>query len=247
MWSYPLKFWCKNSKDTSKMIESNKRKETGSNFTAALTNRALSFDIVKNDWVTNHKELWTSLPLKGHPDGVKGTQRDSETFRYMQPNGKEVSDMHFTTTFLRTYDNIEQTPKRSRLGSCGSCSRSQCPCLTFHVPVQRIARPAHYHVLLDEMNLGKDVPEITLILCTTFGRATKVVSYAGPAYMADILCERGRVCLRLWANDEVGPKWLSDDLKNGDGTPFTKDQFKERKKARALQLLRDSRIWGGLQ
>jgi hypothetical protein len=53
--------------------------------------------------------------------------------------------------------------------------------LQSHTALQGTARPAHYHVLVDEMKLGSGIPELTLILCTTFGRAAKVVSYAAPA------------------------------------------------------------------
>jgi hypothetical protein len=55
--------------------------------------------------------------------------------------------------------------------------------LQSHTALQDTAYLAHYHVLVDEMKLGPDIPELTLILCTTFGRATKVVSYAAPTYV----------------------------------------------------------------
>jgi eukaryotic translation initiation factor 2C len=119
--------------------------------------------------------------------------------------------------------------------------------LQSHVAVQGNARPAHYHVLVDEMGLGKGIPELTLILCTTFGRATKVVSYAAPAYIADRLCQRGQVYLRPWANNNMGPTWSSSDFENLNGTPFTKDQLKQWRKEKALELARNSTVWGKYQ
>jgi hypothetical protein len=116
--------------------------------------------------------------------------------------------------------------------------------LQSHIALQGTARPAHYHVLVDEMKLGTDIPELTLVLCTTFDRATKVVSYAAPAYIADRLCERGRVYLRPWQNGKVGPTWSSSELKHPNGTPFTKDEFKQWRKDKARALACTPAVWG---
>ncbi|KAF2005628.1 Piwi-domain-containing protein [Amniculicola lignicola CBS 123094] len=72
--------------------------------------------------------------------------------------------------------------------------------LQSHQAVKGTARSTHYHVLLDEMRFGTSdgLPNLTHALCYAFGRATKGVSYAAPAYIADRLCERGRVYLRGW-------------------------------------------------
>lgn len=71
--------------------------------------------------------------------------------------------------------------------------------LQSHCAIKGTARSAHYHVLLDEMQLWpKDLPMLTLVLCCAFGRATKAVSYVAPTYIADRLCERGRAYLRPW-------------------------------------------------
>ncbi|KAI1757701.1 ribonuclease H-like domain-containing protein [Xylaria castorea] len=75
--------------------------------------------------------------------------------------------------------------------------------LQSHAAIKGTARPAHYFVLLDEIfrhrygkKIGKNVADelqmTTQSLCYAFGRATKAVSYCTPAYLADILCERGR-------------------------------------------------------
>ncbi|KAF2658674.1 stem cell self-renewal protein Piwi, partial [Lophiostoma macrostomum CBS 122681] len=68
--------------------------------------------------------------------------------------------------------------------------------LQSHCAIKGTARSAHYHVLRDGTGKAKEIlPKLTLMLCCAFGRATKAVSYAAPAYIADRLCERGRVYL----------------------------------------------------
>lgn len=75
--------------------------------------------------------------------------------------------------------------------------------LQSHAAIKGTARPAHYFVLIDEIfrhfygkvpqkNVADELQMTTQSLCYTFGRATKAVSYCTPAYLADILCERGR-------------------------------------------------------
>ncbi|KAI0454625.1 ribonuclease H-like domain-containing protein [Xylaria acuta] len=75
--------------------------------------------------------------------------------------------------------------------------------LQSHAAIKGTARPAHYIVLLDEIfrhrygkkpgkNVADELQMTTQSLCYAFGRATKAVSYCTPAYLADILCERGR-------------------------------------------------------
>jgi eukaryotic translation initiation factor 2C len=78
--------------------------------------------------------------------------------------------------------------------------------LQAHSALQGTARPAHYHVVLDEIftnrkvsppfqNVADVLEDLTHSMCYTFGRATKAVSICPPAYYADILCERGRCYL----------------------------------------------------
>lgn len=74
--------------------------------------------------------------------------------------------------------------------------------LQSHAAIKGTARSAHYYVLRNDTKLEtKMLQELTLMLCYTFGRSTTGVSYVAPAYMADRLCERGRSCIRLWAED----------------------------------------------
>ncbi|KAK4539625.1 hypothetical protein LTR36_010508 [Oleoguttula mirabilis] len=52
------------------------------------------------------------------------------------------------------------------------------------------------------MELSADrLQQITHAFCYNYARATKGVSYCGPAYYADHLCDRGRAYLRGWLTD----------------------------------------------
>lgn len=71
--------------------------------------------------------------------------------------------------------------------------------LQSHAPLKNTgtARPAHYFVVLNEMDKSVDtLRQLTHELCFTYVRSTCGVSYASPAYYADRLCERGRCYLR---------------------------------------------------
>jgi eukaryotic translation initiation factor 2C len=93
--------------------------------------------------------------------------------------------------------------------------------LQAHAALKGTARPAHYHVIVDEIfrdyyrgnnlapfnNVADAVEALTLGRSYTYGRATKGVSICTPAYYADILCERARCYL---ANIFTEPDTLSD-------------------------------------
>lgn len=75
-----------------------------------------------------------------------------------------------------------------------------------HKAIQGTARPAHYHVVLDEIFAQRKIPDglqnvaevledLTLSMCYLFGRATKSVSICPPTYYADIVCGRARCYL----------------------------------------------------
>ncbi|EZF29972.1 hypothetical protein H109_00292 [Trichophyton interdigitale MR816] len=65
-----------------------------------------------------------------------------------------------------------------------------------HAGIQGTSRPAHYVVLKDGNNFtANELQSMTHNLSYVFGRATRSVSIATPAYYADILCERGRCYL----------------------------------------------------
>lgn len=77
--------------------------------------------------------------------------------------------------------------------------------LQAHGALQGTARPGHYFTVCDEVfrhfhsenpkdysNAGELLIDFTHKLCYDYGRATKAVSLAPPAYYADLLCERAR-------------------------------------------------------
>ena len=79
--------------------------------------------------------------------------------------------------------------------------------LQAHNALQGTARPAHYFVIWDEIfsimkpkppfkNMADVVEDLTHNMCYLFPRATKAVSICPPAYLADLICERGRVYLQ---------------------------------------------------
>jgi eukaryotic translation initiation factor 2C len=69
-------------------------------------------------------------------------------------------------------------------------------------PLQGSARPAHYIVVHDEIFTNSQitpgskpadlVQELTHNICYMMGRATRSISYATPAFLADRLCDRAR-------------------------------------------------------
>jgi len=106
--------------------------------------------------------------------------------------------------------------------------------LQSHAAPAGTARSAHYHVLLDEMNFGstdRRLAEITNVFCYCFPRALKGVSYVAPAYIADRMCERGRVWLRPWRPDP-GFKLPKTD----SGVAWDKDGITRWKQGKALDL-----------
>ena len=102
--------------------------------------------------------------------------------------------------------------------------------LQAHFALQGTARPCHYYVIHDEV-LGRHyssrtnlqragfastadaLEDLTHSMCYLFSRATKAVSYAPPAYYADIACERGRAYLA----ELLGPG--ASDLADAQGDP----------------------------
>jgi eukaryotic translation initiation factor 2C len=87
--------------------------------------------------------------------------------------------------------------------------------LQSHQPIKGTGRSAHYFVLENNMELSADrLQEITHAFCYNYARATKGVSYCGPAYYADRLCDRGRAYIRDWliGREEYGPSRKQGDV-----------------------------------
>ena len=72
--------------------------------------------------------------------------------------------------------------------------------LQSHAALQGTARSAHYSVLQQDGFTVEDIKQYTHAFCYNYMRATKGVSYAGPAYYADRLCERGTHYLRAYVD-----------------------------------------------
>jgi hypothetical protein len=88
--------------------------------------------------------------------------------------------------------------------------------LQAHTALQGTARPAHYHIVLDEIfrsrkaqppfrNAADVLEDLTHNMCYLFGRATKAVSICPPAYYADLVCERARCYLSKLFDATPGP------------------------------------------
>lgn len=72
--------------------------------------------------------------------------------------------------------------------------------LVSHQGIKGTSVPCHYHVLHLDERLGvgpDDLQQVTYDLCHLYPRADKTVSYASPAYLADHVCERGKLYLEV--------------------------------------------------
>jgi hypothetical protein len=173
--------------------------------------------------------------------------------------GKRHNTRFYPTT-EQNYTKVDRDPKR--------CNRNVTPGLLVdraitdpdrynfylqsHQAIKGTARSAHYHVLVDEIGFGKNkmvgkLPDLTHQLCYAFGRATRGVSYVAPAYIADRLCERGRVYLRGWLGQGLEPFKLKK--KEGAATKEVQEkQWKEECARMAMEELvfpkTQERLWG---
>lgn len=122
--------------------------------------------------------------------------------------------------------------------------------LQSHQAIQGTARSAHYHVLVDEIGFGngKDLPNVTHALCYAFGRATKGISYCAPCYIADRLCERGRVYLRRWNLKSSGfgqpPLPKAGETKEEALRKWKKDCALKLARNETMPFDSETRIWG---
>lgn len=88
--------------------------------------------------------------------------------------------------------------------------------LQAQTPLQGSARPAHYIVIHDEIftnpqiNQGNKpadlVQDLTHNICYMMGRATRSISYATPAFLADRYCDRARAYLLAWLWTQPNPR-----------------------------------------
>ncbi|KAF2709989.1 Piwi-domain-containing protein [Pleomassaria siparia CBS 279.74] len=100
--------------------------------------------------------------------------------------------------------------------------------LQSHTAIKGTARPAHYFLLVNEMNIGiQELTTLTHELCFTYVRSTVGVSYAAPAYYADRLCERGRQYMRDYFTRTDKGRWLQEQMDY-----YKKDEESKAKQAR---------------
>lgn len=77
--------------------------------------------------------------------------------------------------------------------------------LQSHQALHGTARSGHYVVLEKGAFNVTDIQTLTHAFCFNYARATKGVSYAGPAYYADRLAERGTLYLKAYTNGKQSP------------------------------------------
>ena len=85
--------------------------------------------------------------------------------------------------------------------------------LQAQAPLQGSARPAHYIVIHDEIFTNSQIiqggkpadiiQELTHNICYMMGRATRSISYATPAFLADRFCDRARKYLLAFMHAEA--------------------------------------------
>jgi eukaryotic translation initiation factor 2C len=84
--------------------------------------------------------------------------------------------------------------------------------LQSHSSLKGTARPARYHVLLDENNFSADeLQQLTYNLCHLFCRSTASVSLVTPVYYAHLLCARGTFHSAHFSDSST---MVSDDVSN---------------------------------
>lgn len=89
--------------------------------------------------------------------------------------------------------------------------------LQSHNPIKGTGKSAHYVVLKNSMELSLDrIEHITHAFCYNYARATKGVSYCGPAYYADRLCDRGRAYISDWLIGRDPSRFGPDRAKRRD-------------------------------
>ncbi|KAF8243604.1 Piwi-domain-containing protein [Wilcoxina mikolae CBS 423.85] len=119
--------------------------------------------------------------------------------------------------------------------------------LQAHVGLQGTARSAHYFVTHDELGFTANVlQELVHNMSYLFARATKAVSYAPPAYYADILCERGRCYIQgLLAGRSKDSSSDAPSTRSGGGGADKIAQRKAKAEAEKKAVMEEARkTWG---
>ncbi|KAF3935192.1 hypothetical protein ABW20_dc0110214 [Dactylellina cionopaga] len=88
--------------------------------------------------------------------------------------------------------------------------------LQAHSAIRGTARPAHYFVVKDEKDLtDTQIQQLAHIWSHSFGRSMRSVSYAPPAYCADLACGRARAWIQK-AVDGIRGTGMSSDSGTDD-------------------------------
>ncbi|KAK3659379.1 hypothetical protein LTR56_001269 [Elasticomyces elasticus] len=90
--------------------------------------------------------------------------------------------------------------------------------LQSHAALNGTAKSAHYIVLEPGSMKADQIQALTYAFCYNYARASKGVSYAGPAYYADRLCERGTHYLKgytIMNMNQGHGRVITDDEKKG--------------------------------
>ncbi|VUZ40601.1 unnamed protein product [Hymenolepis diminuta] len=75
--------------------------------------------------------------------------------------------------------------------------------LCSHQGIQGTSKPAHYHIIYDDNNLGANELQLfTFYLCHAYMRCTRSVSYPAPTYYAHLAAFRGRDWMKGAPNPE---------------------------------------------
>ncbi|KAK6538396.1 hypothetical protein TWF694_011274 [Orbilia ellipsospora] len=125
-----------------------------------------------------------------------------------------VGKRHQTRFFASTHDNFKSigckvnTPPGLVVDRAVTAIYEKDFFLQAHSAIAGTARPAHYFVIRDDMNLpDSDIQKLTNIWSYSFGRSLRSVSYAPPAYCADLACGRARAWIQHIVDDVKNQEW----------------------------------------
>lgn len=121
------------------------------------------------------------------------------------PNGKSQADNKGNVLPGLIVDRVIARPKLNNNDqTCDFFLQS-------HAAIQGTARAGHYVVLQRGAFNIQQIQNLTHAFCYNYARATKGVSYAGPAYYADRLADRGTLYLRAYTKGKSEPEILMSD------------------------------------
>ncbi|KAF0690408.1 hypothetical protein As57867_018078, partial [Aphanomyces stellatus] len=111
-----------------------------------------------------------------------------------------VQKRHHTRIFptqMHETDNKSGNCKAGTVVDTGICHPTEYDFyLMSHSGLQGTSRPAHYHVLLDEIQFDpNELHTLTYQLCYTFARCTRAVSVVPACYYSHLVAERARIFL----------------------------------------------------